>query len=90
MKTLIFSMIGVLGLTLGAPFAEARDKKHRHRDHDRDRKHYHHRDHHRDYRSSYRSYRYYTPRYYSYPRSYGYRDGYYYNRRPGVTFSFGY
>ena len=88
MKTLIFALVGVLGLTLGAPLAEARDKRHHHRD--RDRKHHHH--HHRHYRHDDRgySYRYYTPRYYSYPRAYGYYgNGYYYHRRPGLTFSFG-
>ncbi len=98
MKTFIFALIGLLGVTLGAPLAEARDK-------DRDRRHHDSRDypkHHSDHRHYYRSYpRGYTyrsysyPRYYSYPRSYTYyRDPYYgeryyHSRRPALSFSFG-
>ena len=88
MKTFIFALIGLLGVTLGAPLVEAGDK------HDKHHKHHHHRDysrydryhdHHRHYS---RDYYYRSPRYYSYPRSYGYYD-YGYSRRPGLTFYFG-
>ena len=93
MKTFIFALIGLLGVTLGAPLAEARDKhrKHHHdRNYSREYRHHRQHNHYRHYRHYPRSssYRYYSPRYYSYPRSYGYYDDYSY-RRPGLTFYFG-
>jgi len=98
MKTLIFALIGLLGVTLGAPYAEARDKDRDHRRHysSKHSKHYKYNRHYRSYRSYPRSYyyrSYASPRYYSYPRSYYYGDPYYgsryYSRRPAITFSFG-
>lgn len=90
MKAFIFALVGLLGVTLGAPLAEARDKHHKHhKDHHRNysRDHRHHRHH---YDRDYRGYRYYPRhsyyRYYS-PRYYGYDD--YSYRRPGLTFYFG-
>ena len=50
MKTFIFALIGVLGLALTAPVAEARDK-------DRDYRHYDKKHHHRHYDRDYRYYR---------------------------------
>lgn len=96
MKTMIYALIGLLGVTLGAPLAEAKDK------HDRDHyrgRHYSSRDdrHYHSYSRNYSKRYYYRsarPYSYSYPRSYGYYDPYageryYYSRRPAITFSFG-
>jgi hypothetical protein len=96
MKTFIFALMAIIGMTLGAPFAEARDK----RDKDHDRRHYSSKHHrydrsYRTYRSYPRSYYYSAPRYSSYPRAYSsyrspyYGNRYYSSRRPSVTFSFG-
>jgi hypothetical protein len=84
MKTFIFALIGLLGVTLAAPLAEARDRDHHH---SRDRHHRHH-DHDRYSRYDRHNYRSYGPRYFAYPR-YGYSDRYYYDRGPVLSFSFG-
>lgn len=93
MKTFIFALIGLLGLSVAAPYAEARDRDRDHRRYYKHRKHYYYRHYPRYY--SHRYYpRYYTYPRYSYPRYYSYSDDYpyygrYYSRRPAVTFSFG-
>ena len=92
MKTLLFAFLALIGVTMFAPQAQARDRHH-------SRHHHHH--HYDSGRSYYRSYpRYYTsyPRYYTPYRSYYYSSypGYYYprshyyHRRPGVVLSFGF
>jgi hypothetical protein len=91
MKAFILTLLGVLGMTLAAPTAQARDhhRSDHHRHHYQSQRHY-------SYPRSYpsRSYgqrpRYYAPRqYYSSYRDPYLGDRYYYSRRPVITFGFG-
>lgn len=95
MKTILLSLLALVGLTLATPEAQARDRRHHHhRHHHHGYYHRHHHHHHYGYSRYYRGrpvyYRSYAPVYYrSRPvRHYYYDDRYRYGyRRPGVSFS---